>query len=303
MAYRTGPRAAGGTTSQLTWLDRAGKPLGVVGNRDVYDAIALSPDGTRAAVVLAALSDAGLGNVDIWVVDLARGVPYRLTTEPTVERAPLWSPTGDRLAFSSVRGGIADLYVRPSSGSGEDALLAKSTQGKSPTGWSRDGRFLLLTSNDPTTAADIWLLPLGGDRTPVPLIQTPFAEDEASFSPDMRWIAYTSNRSGRSEIYVQPFDRAAPGSTAGAATLISKDGGQRARWRQDGREIVFQAPDGAIMAVDLTYDGAIHPGTPTPLFTPAGPYWDVTADARRFLVTVPPAEAGRSPITVMLNWK
>ncbi len=302
IAYRTGARTAVGAVSQLTWVDREGKPSGVVASPNTFDEISLSPDGAKAAVVLGGLVDVGLGNFDIWVVDLARGVSQRLTTHAAVDRAPVWSTAGDRLAFFSVRAAVADLYTTSSNGTGE-SLLLKSDQGKIPTSWSRDGRFLLYSARDPKTASDIWLLPLGGDRKPVPLVQTEFAESEARFSPDMRWIAYTSFRSWRAEIPVQPFNALSPGSSPGEATVVSKDGGRQARWRQDGRELIFQAADGSMVAVGLTIDKQLHAGAPTKLFVPAGLYWDVTADGQRFLVTMPPADAGLAPITVMMNWK
>jgi Tol biopolymer transport system component len=286
----------------MAWVDREGRTEGLVGSPNTFDGLSLSPDGRKVAVPMATLADAGLGNIDVWVVDLARGVSERLTTDVASDRGPVWSPAGDRLAFFSVRTKVGDLYATSSSGTGE-ALLLKSELQKIPTSWSSDGRFLLYSATDPKTASDIWLLPLRGDRKPVPLVQTEFAESEARFSPDMRWIAYTSLRSGRPEIHVRAFDATSPGSSSGEATPVSKDGGRQARWRQDGRELIFQAADNSIMAVNLTIDKQLHVGTPTRLFVPAGLYWDVTADGRRFLVTMPPADAGLTPITVMMNWK
>ncbi len=304
LAYRSGARVSGGRESQLTWVDRKGKPIGVVGGPSAYDGVWLSPDGTRAAVIQVGPADSGLGNIDIWIVDVVRGVSQRLTSDAAVDRFPVWSRSGDRIVFNSRRSGTADLYVTSSTDAGAEELLFKSGLANLATSWSRDGRFVLFQAIDPRTASDIWLLPLEGERKPVPMVQTPFNELGAEFSPDMKWFAYTSNVSGRPEIYVRPFNAAAIGSEPGGATLVSTDGGRLARWRREGRELIFQSLDGVIMAVDFASDaGHVRPGPPQPLFTlPQDGYWDVTADGERFLVTMPTVEGGLTPITVLLNW-
>jgi len=151
---------------------------------------------------------------------------------------------------------------------------------------------------------------LGGDRKPVLLLGTEFQEREGSFSPDMHWIAYTSTESGRSEVYVRPF--LASGSS-GAPSLgegkwqVSKDGGALAKWRADGKELIFRAPNGSPMAVDVTTTGpAFQAGVPKQLFAlPANVGdWDMTADGKRFIAGVPPARQNvQTPITVVLNWE
>ena len=304
VAYRSGTRVGGGRESQLTWVDRSGKTTGVVGSPTAYDGVSLSPDGARAAVIQVSLSEVGLGNIDIWVVDLARGVSQRLTSSTAVDRGPTWSPRGERIAFNSRRAEDSVLYVTPSSGVGAEELLFKSDVPKSVTSWSRDERFLLFTATNPATGTDVFLLPLEGDRKPVPIVQSTFDESGARFSADTKWIAYASDLSGRSEIYVRPFDAATPASAAGGATLVSKDGGGIPRWRRDGGELIFQSPDGSIMSVDIMLDGGqIRPGTPKLLFTlPADTFWDATDDGQRFLVAMPTAEGGLTPITVMMNW-
>ena len=303
LAYRAGDRAAGVRGSVLTWLDRKGQPAGVVGKSASYDGVWLSRDGKRAAVIEVAPAESGLGNIDIWTVDLTRGIPLRITSHPGVDRRPVWSPTGDRLIFYSMRTSGADLYVVPSGGSGTEVLQVTTDQVKIPSSWSRDGRYLLFTSTDPVTRSDIWLLPLEGDRKPVALLQSTFAEGEAQFSEDMKWIAYTSNVSGRSEIYIRPFNAAAPAAPSDA-TRISNDGARFARWRRDGRELYFESLEGVVMAVDLTpAASALAPSPPKPLFTlPQAAYWDVAPDGERFLVTMPSTEGQLMPITVMMNW-
>jgi serine/threonine-protein kinase len=152
----------------------------------------------------------------------------------------------------------------------------------------------------------MWALPLEGERKPVRLLATEFNEGNASFSPDMRWIAYQSNESGRAEIYVRPFT-ASPPALGQGKWQVSKDGGTLARWRAEGKEIIFRAPNGAPMAVDVSGSGAaFQSGVPKQLFPPpAGTGdWDVTADGKRFLIAIAPSQqTNDEPITVVLNWK
>src|SRR4029079_17549286 len=165
-----------------------------------YQELALSPDGTRVA------SYRPDQQGDIWLYEFARGTTTRLTFGPTPDRFPVWSPDGNRIAFASGRSGnLSHLYWKNADGTGEEELLFMSNLPKTPTSWSRDGRFLLFGMTDPTSSSDIWVLPLEGDRKPVPFLQTQFVEGQAMFSPDGRWIAYTSNESGRPEVYVRPF--------------------------------------------------------------------------------------------------
>jgi eukaryotic-like serine/threonine-protein kinase len=192
-------------------------------------------------------------------------------------------------------------------------LFKKPGEIKIPTSISRDGRFLqYFTANVPKTASDLWLLPLEGDHKPVLLLGTEFLEALGSFSPDMRWIAYYSNESGRGEIYVRPF--VASGSSGPALGegkwQVSKDGAAAVlpNWRHDGKEIIFAGPNNAMMAVDVNGTGAaFQMGTPQQLFTaPQNTGGDVTADHKRFLFTVPPGQGqqpAQTPITVVLNWQ
>ena len=304
LAYRTSAQAAG---FQLTWFDRQGKTQGTLGDVRPDHGVALSADGARAAV-----RDAPTGaNGDIWTLDFARGVRTRLTFRQTFGSFPIWSSDGSRIAFAA--GNTQDtLYEKSSSGAGDEKdLFNKPGEIKNPTSWSHDGRFLLYhTSNVPQTGQDLWVLPLEGDRKPALLLGTQFNEREGNFSPDMRWIAYTSNESGRAEVYVRPF--LASGST-GAPSLgegkwqVSKDGGTLAKWRADGKELIFRAPNGSPMATDVTATGgAFQAGVPKQLFAPPPNVgdWDVTADGKRFLAAVPPGQqTTQTPIIVVLNWQ
>src|SRR5262245_54553558 len=296
-------RSGGQQGMQFTWLDRNGNVTGRVGDPAAYNDLALSPDGTRVA------SYRPDPQADIWLYEFARGTGTRFTFTASIDRAPVWSPDGKRIVFTSNRNGNYDLYQKRSDGTGDDELLFKSDQIKVPTSWSADGRFLLFRSDDPKSNSDIWMLPLDGDHKPIPFLRTEFLEDMASFSPDGRWIAYSSLESGRREIYVRPFS--APGAagslSAGGKWQISKAGGVSPRWRGDSKELFYLALDGKRTAVDDSANPTFQAGIPQPLFNvPAlfqGQQVQVTPDGKRFLIAAPPQQTiGESPVTVLLNW-
>jgi serine/threonine protein kinase/Tol biopolymer transport system component len=300
LAYRTGQSAGAGL--QHTWFDRQGKATGTFGEPGPDVGVALSPDGTRAAGRDAAMQVNG----DIWLVDFARGVRTRLTFRQSLGSFPVWSPDGSRIAFAA--GNALDtIYEKASNGGGEEKeLFKKADEIKTPTSWSRDGRFLLYTTqNTPKTGNDIWVLPLEGERKPVQLLATEFNEGNASFSPDMRWIAYQSNETGRAEVYVRPFTASGPALGQGK-WQVSKDGAGIPKWRADGKELIFTGRT-KMMAVEVNGSGAaLQLGTPQELFTLQVAYgWDVTADGKKLLALVSPGQqqSTATPITVVLNWQ
>jgi eukaryotic-like serine/threonine-protein kinase len=297
VAYRSGSTSQ---NAQLTWFDRQGKISSTVGQPGLYQGIAVAPDGMHAA----ARDAIGQGPGDIWTFDFARGVRTRLTFRQSQDSYPVWSPDGSRIAFFAVDA----LFEKASSGAGEEKVLyQRAGESLLPTSWSRDGRFLLC--NTIGAPNDLLVPPLEGDRKLVGLLHTQFNEVEGVFSPDMRWIAYASDESGRPEIYVRPFVAVGP---SGAPALgdgkwqVSRDGAvQGPKWRADGKEIIFGAPDGALMAVDVDGSGAaFQMSTPQRLFTlpPNASLGDVSADGKRFLMAVPASQNGQTPITVILNW-
>src|SRR5262245_58465622 len=221
------------------------------------DMPSLSPDGR-----LLALARIG-ANPDIWILELARGILNRFTSDPGNDVFPIWSPDGNRIAFSSTRiKGAHDLYIKPVAG-GEESLLLQTDQDKLATDWSPDGRYVLYYAYDAKTVNDIWALPMIGDRKPFPVVQTEFEERNAQFYPDGKWIAYQSNESGRFEIYVQPF----PGP--GGKSRISTAGGAQARWRRDGTELFYLSLDAQLMAVPLRASPngkTLEASAPVPLF-------------------------------------
>jgi Tol biopolymer transport system component len=300
LAYRAG--AGTGAVRKLTWFDREGKQLGTAGDPGEYNAVSLSPDGTRAAV-----DRIDGGNDDIWLHEFGRGITTRLTSDPAQDFVPVWSPDGARIIFSSTRGGGLNLYRKAANGVGADELVNKSNELKFAQDWSRDGRFLLY-STVAGSSFDLWMLPLEGTPKPEQYLRTEFRESQGRFSPDGRFVAYTSNSSGRNEIYVQPFPMAAR-----SKWQVSKGGGVQPRWRGDGKEIFYVSADSQLMAVEVATSPVFKvDSAPKALFRV--PIWggglpqnvtryDVTADGKKFLVNAVPSEGEVTPITVIMNWQ
>jgi eukaryotic-like serine/threonine-protein kinase len=300
IAYRAG---GGRAPRLLTWVDRTGKVVGVAGEPDPNAPASpeLSRDGRRVAMWRGVQ-----GNADIWLMDLIRGGMTRLTFDAALDIGPVWSPDGMRIAFRSNRTGIYDLYVKPSNGSAAETRLVDSPYGKGVEDWSADGRWLVYSEGAPKTGGDLWALDLHSpDPTPRVVANTAAQETQAQLSPDGRWLAYSTNESSRFEVVVQPF----PG--AGGKWPVSTNGGLAPRWRADGKELYFVAPDATMMAVPVTTSGtSFEAGTPVPLFAtrieggaPAeAPEYAVARDGR-FLINRPVAQATVAPITLILNWK
>ena len=245
----------------------------------------------------------------------ARRLRDRFTFDAALDRTPIWSPDGRRIAFESNRTGTRDLYLKAAGGAGAEERLLASPQDKLATDWSADGRFLLYYSVDPQTNRDLWVVPIEGDRTPWVFLKTPFDERQGTFSPDGRWVAYQSNESGRNEIYIRPFagpeasGAAAP--AAGGQWQVSTAGGIYPRWRRDGKELFYIGPTGTLMAASITVTGAtLAPGAPASLFPTRivgggadagqGRQYDVTRDGRFLINTV--LDEAAAPITLLLNW-
>jgi Tol biopolymer transport system component len=305
LAYQTGSAEVGGqvASTQLAWFDRNGKQIGVLGDPARSGDLELAPDGSRAAV---SLFDPVQRSRDIWLFDIARGLRTRFTFEPADETTLIWSPDGSRVVFNARRNGPLDLYQKASSGAGVEEGLLTGCLDKYPMGWTPDGRFILFMVTAPKTGLDLWVLPLFGDRKPFPFLQTQFNEINSRFSPDGRWIAYSSNESGRYEVYVAPF----PGP--GGKWQVSTAGGDWPRWRRDGKEIFYvaPAPDEKLMAAVVNGGGsAFEVGAVQPLFDMRGEapnqsrMYDVSPDGQRFLVNTLAEEAASAPITLVVNWR
>ena len=305
LAYHTG---RGPGQGQFAWYDRAGKELGKVGTPGRHRGFALSPDEKTLALPR---GDAQGGGMDIWLHDPARGADTRFTFRTPVNTNPVWSPDGNRIVFRSGRSDAPGLYLRDASGSVQEELLLRGTVATFANDWSRDGRFLVYAERRPKTNMDLMLLPMGGDRKPAPFLATEFNEMQGQFSPDGSWIAYVSDESARSEVYVRPFPSGA------GMWKISITPGQQPRWRRDGKELFYLTMEGRLMAVAIkkaASSGArpvFEAATPAPLFETRVNVWppganvqqyQVSADGKRFLVETTGAEAAEAPLTVAVNW-
>jgi Tol biopolymer transport system component len=278
-AFQTGP---GAVRSQLVWLDRAGKRSGVLGILADYGNVELSPDGRRLAV---AVLDSARGTREIWMYDVATGRHTKFTSDLADENWLIWSRDGSHVVFNSQRNRGLDLYQASSSGTGGDEALLIDGDPKWPVSWSPDGRFILYVINSQRTGNDVLVLPLFGDRKPFPFMQTAAVENWASFSPDGKWVAYSSDESGVAEVYVGQFP-----PVPGRKVRISSGGGSQARWRRDGKELFYLAPGRVLMSAAVVNPGSdFAAAIPQPLFEMRYAYgqyhaFDVTADGQRFLV-------------------
>ena len=294
---------SGEVRRQLVWFGRDGKSLGSVGAVGDYVDPALSRDGKKIAV---SRLDPQTGIRNIWVLDAERGSASRITFDGSDDTNPIWSPDGGRIAFAQPQ----DLFITSASGTGKSELLQKadqplaSTSGARTEDWSLDGQFIVY-ADIPRGNIGLFVIPLVGERKATTFLQTPYTEFQGKFSPDGRSLAYSSNESGRYEVYVQTF----PASDA--KWQVSTEGGDEPRWRGDGKELYFLTLDRKLMAVDVTVDArGLHAGVPKVLFQteiteatrPPVIHYDVRADGQRFLFNVPVEEVVPSPVTLVLNW-
>ena len=294
---------------QLTWVDRTGKSVEAFGPPGQYRGVDVSPNGQRIAVH----RHDGTGG-DIWLFESARrGTMSKFTFDAAQDNSmPIWSPDGTRIAFGSLRNGTGGVYEKAADGTGREERLIESDLPAIPMSWSPDGRFLVYWINDPKTGPDQWMIPLTGDKKPIPLFHTAFAETHAQISPNGKWVAYQSNETGRSEIHVRSFP------SGDGRWQISVDGGVFPRWRQDGAELFFMTPSssvGKLMSSKVKQGGpTFEYGDPTELFDSGyvnfshGSFYHtyaVSPDGQRFLIPRPEGanqDSTPAPITVVVNW-
>jgi Tol biopolymer transport system component len=290
-----------GVDRRLVWRDRAGKATGTLGDSARYMfMVALSPRGDAAAVPV---FDSTTGSPDVWTYDVARGVRSRFTFDPRVDTSPVFSPDGRDVAFYSQRETNPGLYRKPLGGAGGEELLLASSVDAHPSEFAPDGRSLLFHQLNQGTGWDVMSLPLDGERKPVPVLQSPSVECCGVLSPDGRFLAYASDESGRVEVYVVPYP------ATGRKWQLSSQGGVYPRWRQDGREIVYQAPDGTVMAASVSAAGASFSVDKEQALFKTRVNQGVeyvlrpTPDAQRFLVVETVDEEAGKPLTVVLGWQ
>jgi Tol biopolymer transport system component len=309
-------QAANQPRNKLEWLDRTGKPMGEAAPVGTYQTPSVSRDGRKLAV--ASHGSAGPTSWDVWIIDLATLVSSQLTFEPGINTVPIWSPDGSKIVFASDRGenkfnAPRQIYQKLSNGSGVEQLLLEPGPGNLafPEDWSPDGQNILFIREPTPTSTEFWLLPLAGDKKPYPYLKSTSRMVHAQFSPDGRWIAYTSEESGMPNVFVQSFP------DPQGKWRVSLKGGGEPRWRRDGRELFYLALDGTLMVVPVNADptfanGAAIPLFPTPLTVRSGGSpafrYDVAPDGQRFLIISPaPAPAASTtsvsnPLNVVINW-
>jgi serine/threonine protein kinase/Tol biopolymer transport system component len=287
------PGAAVGA-STLAWVDRRGVAQSLAVPSQLYGTPRVSPEGRHVAVIISGTT------TDVWIYELARGTLSRLTLEGN-NGGPVWTPDGKRVAFASSRGGQRNIFWKPADGSAEAEQLLASEYDQVPESWSPDGAVLAFTEYHPTTRADLWVLPLKGERKPQPFLRTRFTEWGPMFSPDGRWIAYTSDESGQYEVYVRPYP------DPGQKWQISTDGGEEPLWSSDGRELFYRNGQ-KWMAVAVATKPEFRADRPRLLFEGSylnvpGYSYDIAPDGRRFLMLQPVAqEVTATQLNVVLGW-
>jgi hypothetical protein len=292
------------TLSQLFWFDRGGKQIGSAGEPARFFSPRLSADGRRIAVDVL---DPAKNALDVWLYNAEGGAGSKFVFGPGSANNgnPAWSPDGKRVAFSSDRKATnarPDLWIKPVDGGTEEILL-ENADNNTPEDWSKDGRFLSfqVIPAQGRRAYQLWTLDLTNKQKAIAVSTSGNnGAGDSRFSPDGRLLAYDSDESGRSEVYVQAF----PGP--GGKWQISSAGGSLPRWRGDGKEIFYLSLDNRIMAAPVETAPGFHAGTPTPLFAvhpgSAGNVYDVSADGKRFLVNSLPADQGSPPLSLLVHW-
>lgn len=278
-AFAQAPRTA--VLSRLIWFDRSGQRMASVGPIADHGNLEISPDGSRVAV---AVTDAARSTRDIWMYNLASGERTQFTSDPADENWLIWSPDGKNVLLNSFSRDHLSLLESPATGGSHQTSVLESNEGKWPVSWSPDGRFVLYVTNNERTSNDIWVLLRDGSGSPYPYLHTAASENWASFSPDGKWVVFSATESGQPEVFVAPFP------VPSKRWRISADGGSQARWRRDGKEIFYLAPNRMLMSaqIDISKAGVEVKGY-EPLFELQHPYgsyhaFDVSSDGQRFLV-------------------
>ena len=296
----------------LAWFGNDGKPLGDAAPEGPYNAIAISPDEQRVAMTRQGIPRTSEANGDIWIWDFARQTNTRVTFGPTTDENPVWSRDGKQIAFSSDRDeGFYQLYRKDASGAGEEERLTNIKRHNDPLDWSPDGRYIVYREMNRGTGWDLMLLPVEGDRKPIPLLQSPESDSDARFSPDGNWLAYHSRLNGSTvEVYMQAFSGDGKIGLTGTRFQVSNNGGGGPLWRRDGRELYYQSlTGGKIMAAAVRF-------TPQPLFERPRELFtqefrdeslhakDVTPDGKKFLLVLRTREKPIPPrLMVVTDWQ
>jgi Tol biopolymer transport system component len=286
--------------SQLTWVNREGKILETIGETDVMQAPALSPDGTTIAVDRL---DAAIGTYDLWLYNLPNQTVSRFTFNSANDMFPVWSWDGKSILFSSDREGKLGLYQKDATGSYTEHLLLQMDGITLPTDGSGK-EFLLFSNQGPRAESNLFLLPLAPEAKPVPLFHSKASESHGRVSPDGRWLAYDSDETGSAQVFVATFPQT-QGKwqvSGGNATI---EGGTRPVWSHDGRELFYVSTSGIVMRVAIDTAGTFTHSQPQPMFEARMPpmsSFAISHDGKRFLVLKGIESDVTTPITVVVNW-
>jgi serine/threonine protein kinase len=288
-------KAGDSGASQLLWFDRKGQQIGIVLKPGIYGNISLSPNGKAVA---SDTTDPASQNTDVWTYDLESQSAMRLTFDPAIDSTPIWSPDGSRMVFGSNRGVNFDLYLKDTNGAQEEKPIPQDGPDRFPTDWSRDGKYILYERG-----ADLWVVTIPEFR-PTQFLKATSTLKGGRFSPDGKWVAYSSNESGRWEVYVTSFPE------AHGKWQVSNAGGVEPKWRGDGKEIFYLSSDSKMMEVPVKTGPSFDPGTPMVLFQ-ANPRemlatseqfsYEVSQDGQKFLINTH-LKTAMTPLSVVLNW-
>jgi Tol biopolymer transport system component/DNA-binding winged helix-turn-helix (wHTH) protein len=298
--------------SQLAWVTRQGDVVKTIGPPNVNVKQArVSPDGKKIA---APIFNVEGGVNDMWLIDARNGSSRRAFAGRGTIDNPVWAPDSAKLAFNRADHEPPKLFVRGLGDQDVDEQLPEDYF-QAASDWSGDGRFIAFTNTGfaihNELKGDVWLIDMARGRKVIHLISTPFHEANPAFSPDGRWLAFTSNESGSSELYVQAFDSGEAPRLTGERRLVSRQGAVSLRWRRDGKELFYLARDGRLYAVPITLSPKLKISEAVPLFTiaiearaathsPAG--FDISADGQHLLVPVV-TSSEKSEIVVVQNWE
>jgi len=282
--------------SQLTWFNRNGGTTGAIGSPGTFANPSISPDGRRLAFEQ---TDTDGRHVDIWIDELASNGTTRFTFGPGLNEIAVWSPDGKRIAFGSSRKLNFSAYLKNADGSGSEREIADlGGQAEGIWDWSRDDKYILARKDN-----ELWYLALP-DFQAKPYLQPKWIVRNAQFSPDGKWVAYSSNETGNWEVYVSPFPN-------GTSKWQVSRGGSEPRWRRDGKELFYLSAEGRMMAVPVRLGTSFEAGSPGALFQthlrqPISAQdmfsYDVTSDGQKFLINTKVDEPNAAPLSVILNW-
>ena len=285
-----------GKQVQPVWVDRSGKVVEVLADPAMYSDEVLSPNGQRVALVIVDPQD---GSFNTWLLDLRGRQKTRLTFEPSVGQDPVWSPDGNEVIFASNRLGVNKIFRIPATGIGQAELYLPSEDSDAPTSWSFDGRYIAFIRNpvDKPDKKSLWILPTFGDKKPYHLIERVDSIGDAAFSPNGKWIAFQSDETGHSEVYVVPFPK------ADRQIPISSGGGWAPRWSRDGRELFYLNFDGMLISASVhEAENKLQVSDAHPLFKTTSSTFGVSPDGKRFLVYKDADDQPTSAITLVIDW-